>query len=38
MNWNVKDSEQELMKHLSEREKAQYEFEKEQKRLNDQQN
>ena len=38
MNWNVNDSEEELMKHLSEREKAQYAFEKEQKRLNDQQN
>ena len=24
MNWNVKDSEQELMKHLSEREKKNY--------------
>ena len=29
MNWNVKDSEQELMKHLSQREKDQYEKKKE---------
>ena len=25
MNWNVRDSEQEIMKHLSEREKKHYE-------------
>ena len=29
MNWNVNDSEQEIMKHLSEREKEQYEAKKE---------
>ena len=29
MNWNVQDSEQEIMKHLSEREKEQYEVKKE---------
>ena len=28
MNWNVQDSEQEIMKHLSEREKEQYEANK----------
>ena len=31
MNWNVQDSEQEVMKHLSEREKAKYEEMKAQK-------
>ena len=31
MNWNVKDSEQEILKHLSEREKAQYEKSKAEK-------